>query len=225
MGDDGIDVFVSSFGIKVCKKSDRIVIKFPDKRVEEVPLRRVRQLTIGSRGVAFTSDLVESCARYGVPITFISPTGEPVARLSLLAENAMAATRREQMRAYDDRRGLRIVLEIVASKMVNQIKIIEYFTRKPDRIADKDEIKKLCGRIAERIESLYQLEGQNIDEVRSEILNLEAGAATAYWQAVGMLVAGRFSLPGRELSVFGASPRSLKTGVFRREAGKGWRVQ
>ncbi|MBE3577802.1 MAG: CRISPR-associated endonuclease Cas1 [Limnochordales bacterium] len=198
MVDEGIDLFVSSFGTSLRKKSERVVIKLPDKRVEEVPLRRVRQITVASRGVAFTSDLVESCARHGVPINFISAIGEPLARISSPAENATAATRREQVRAYDDRRGLRIVVEMVASKMFNQMKIITYFTRKPDRIADDEEIKGLCGRIAERIEALHQLEGQNIDEVRDEVLSLEGGAATAYWQAVGLLLRERLPFPGRE---------------------------
>ena len=198
MTDEGIDLFVSSFGTSLRKKSERIVIRLPDKRVEEVALRRVRQITVAGRGVALTSDLVESCARRGVPINFISAIGEPLARLSSPAENATAATRREQVRAYDDSRGVRVVVEMVASKMFNQIKLIGYFTRNPGRIADGEEIKTLCGRIADRIEALYQLEGQNIDGVRDEILSLEGGAATAYWQAVGLLLGDRLAFKGRE---------------------------
>jgi len=195
-GED-IELFVSSFGTSLRKKSERVVIKLRDKQVEEVSLRKVRQITVAGRGVALTSDLVESCARHGIPITFISAIGEPLARLSSPAENATAATRREQVRAYDDRRGIRVVVEMVASKMFNQMKLISYFTRRPERIADEEQLEILSGRIADRIEALYQLEGQNVDEIREQILSLEGGAATAYWQAVGLLLGDQLPFTGR----------------------------
>ncbi len=60
--ENGSQLFVSGFGLFIGKKSERVVVKHGKEVLAQVPLMRLQEIIVGSRGVSFSSDLVRNCA-------------------------------------------------------------------------------------------------------------------------------------------------------------------
>lgn len=65
----------------------------------ELPLFRISEIVVASRGVTLSSDLIEECCDRGIRISFLSSSGQPFAMLSSPMLTATVQTRREQMAA------------------------------------------------------------------------------------------------------------------------------
>lgn len=105
---------------------------------EEIPLFRVGEIVLPSRGVSISTDLVEEVVRRGIPITFVTPRGQPYAMLTSPMLTATIATRRGQLRAMDGERGAELARAFVTGKLRNQASLLVYFA-KALRSDDADE--------------------------------------------------------------------------------------
>jgi CRISPR associated protein Cas1 len=74
----------------------------------EMPLFRVGEIIIGSPGVSVSAELIEACCERGIRISFLTRRGQPFAMLSSPMLGATVAIRREQIAAYNDRRGVEL---------------------------------------------------------------------------------------------------------------------
>ena len=99
-------VIVDEFGLSVGKKSERLIIRKEGKIQKEVPLMDLEQVLITSRGVSISSDLIRECSERGIPIHFLNLQGTPYAQLSSANLVGTIQTRREQLLAFSDKRGL-----------------------------------------------------------------------------------------------------------------------
>jgi len=122
-----VEVLVEEFGSYLGKKSERLVIRKEKKVIQEVPLFDLEQVLITSRGVSISSDLIRECSERGVPIHFLSSTGEPYAQLFSAQLTGTVRTRREQLLAAMDQRGVTISKLITTAKVKNQINLLKYF--------------------------------------------------------------------------------------------------
>lgn len=111
------EIFIINFGTTLGKKSERLVIKEQGKVVREIPFRDITCLTIASRGVSFSSDVVLECIQHGIQINFLTPSGKPYAKVTSPQLSGTVITRREQILAYNDGRGLALALAFVDGKL------------------------------------------------------------------------------------------------------------
>lgn len=193
-------LILDKYGLFLSKHSERLRVKSEGQIVEEVPLIHLDSVLITSRGVSISSDVVEICAERGIDIIFISGTGDVYGRLSGPALVGTVKTRREQLMALGDRRGFELGRAFAAGKIQNQKNIIRYFARYRKVVDSRlfgfleDSRKRLEG----NIKSLMELNGQNVDEVRDSILNIEGRSAAIYWDAMGAMLKDEIEWPGRE---------------------------
>ncbi|MGQ9498598.1 MAG: CRISPR-associated endonuclease Cas1 [Desulfotomaculales bacterium] len=194
------EVFILNFGTTLGKKSERLVIKEQGKVVEEIPFRDISTLTIASRGVALSSDVVLECIEHGIQINFLTPSGKPYAKVTSPQLSGTVITRREQIMAYNDARGVALALAFVDGKLRNQANVLKYFG-KYRRAADPALYRELAARV-ERLEKIRaELGGVNaagVDEARGTIFSIEGRAAQEYWEGVGLLVGRQVEFGGRE---------------------------
>ena len=103
-------LIVDDFGTYLGKRSERVSVRYRDKdrEKEEHPLMDLDQIVITSRGVSMSSDLIEACTERGIEIAFLSFNGKPYAKLNSPSLTATVISRREQLAAYHDERGLEI---------------------------------------------------------------------------------------------------------------------
>ncbi len=195
-----VHLIVSGYGAYLAKRSERLVVKEEGHVTAEVPFADLEQVTIVGNGALLSSDVVYHCTEHGVAITFLSPNGRPYARISSPTLHASVATRRAQMLAMEDHRGVVIAKRFVEGKIRNQAVTLKYFG-KYRRGAQPDAYRKLMDSVRELEASLHELDrldAPQIDDIRSQLLSVEGRAGKAYWDAIGVLLEGKADFHGRE---------------------------
>lgn len=192
-------VMVDTYGAFVGKKSERLVIKHRDGTKEEKPLFDIEQVVISSDGVSISSDAVQECMNRGVQIIFANYQGQPYGVLSGPELNGTIKTRRAQLMAYYDERGIYFAKEISRAKIQNQINTIKYFLKSRKENADLvGNLEVHIRAMQKAIRQLRDVDGDNIDSVRAQIMAAEGQAGRSYWQAVALLLPEELAFDQRE---------------------------
>lgn len=196
---DSSRIVLSGFGLFLGKQSERLVVRKGKDRLYEFPLFRLTEVVVASRGVSVSTDLIEELCERGIRLGLLSGGGKPFAMLTSPMLVATVETRRQQMLAYDDSRGVEIGRRIVAAKLTNQERLLRYFGKylreadagRFDRLASQaKEIRRLRSRSA-------AVAGDRIDDLRENLLGMEGQAGRLYWEGVRAVLGDRASFAGR----------------------------
>lgn len=195
-----MQVLVSNYGSFLGKKSERLVVKENSKVVMEVPFHDLEQITIETSGASLSSDVIKECMEHGIQINFMSSQGRPYAKLTSPNLTGTVITRREQILAYLDQRGIKLVKTFVEGKLKNQINTLKYFAkyRKTQDMELFNQIYQGINQIENNLNELKDINGKCIDDVRGQLLSVEGRAANTYWQMVKALTADKVDFAGRE---------------------------
>lgn len=191
---------VDKYGAFLGKKSERLVVREQGKVVTEVPLFDLKQVTVASAGVSLSTDVIRECTERGIEIIFLSSSGRPYARLSSPDLTATVITRREQILAYLDQRGVDFAKAVVRGKVKNQAGVLKYFSRHR-KTADPvtyTTLQDAAAAIASIEPEIDRVQAACIDEARGTLLSIEGRSAQEYWTALAQILSGRVDFPGRE---------------------------
>jgi len=163
---DLAQVILSGYGIYLGKKSERLQIKVSGKVAKgadgsayEFPFFRLSEVLIASRGVSFSSDLLEEFCQRGIRLSFLDYAGRPYAMLSSPTLTATVESRREQLKAFDDARGLEFARAVVRGKIRNQRRLLLY-CGKYLKQANPERFEALAG-LAKQLRQL-ELQARNV---------------------------------------------------------------
>ena len=197
---------ISDYGTSLGKRSERVSVRYrgEERQKEEHALMDLDQIVIASRGVSLSSDLIEACTERGIEISFLSFSGKPYAKLNSPSLTATVISRREQLAAYHDERGVEIAKRFASGKLRNQINLVRYFGKYRKKSAPKkyDELVDRVAKIEGLMGDIHALQAPKdegngvspIDAARTTLLNLEGRAGALYWECVQRLLpAGRFT--------------------------------
>src|SRR5579859_2643265 len=120
--ENGSQLFVSGFGLFIGKKSERVLVRQGKSVCAQVPLMRLQEIIIASRGVSFSSDLLEELCERGIRVAYLTSSGKPFALVTSPMLTATVETRRAQLEAGNNGRGADLCRWIVAGKLHNQEK-------------------------------------------------------------------------------------------------------
>ncbi len=198
--EDGSQVILSGFGIFLSKKSERLIVRTGKKIIYEFPFFRLSEVVITSHGISLSSDLIEELCKRGIRLSFLSGRGIPYAMLTSPMLTATVLSRREQILAFSDSRGVRFSKRIVEGKLKNQEKLLRYFgkylkTNNPDRF---EKLQEKAERLKELRKQLPSIKGNSIDNMRSSLLGIEGNAGKLYWEAVKIIIGHKVEFMGRE---------------------------
>ncbi|TDX59013.1 CRISPR-associated endonuclease Cas1 [Orenia marismortui] len=197
---DKESLVIDDYGIFIGKKSERVVLKKNKKVFKEVPFFKLKEILISSSGVSLSSDVIKECAKAGVQIDFLTYTGQHLAQISSSAMTGTVKTRREQLLAYSDKRGVELAIAFAKGKIDNQIILLKYLSKY--RKSKDRELYKLIHDGIDRIEKikleLDNIKGGCIDEVRELILSSEGRAAREYWKLVKQILPEEIEFKGRK---------------------------
>jgi CRISPR-associated protein Cas1 len=194
------ELIVEQYGAFVGKHSERVRVSVKGQLVEERPLYGLDHLMVLSGGVALSSDIVRECAQRGIDITFLSGTGVPYARLISPALTGTVKTRREQLLAYLDERGVLLGKAFAVGKLANQATLLRYMAKNrreanPDLY---DRAREAAFTIQDYQRKVEELQGENIDAIRQNLMTLEAHGAKVYWDTARELIIPDVNWDGRE---------------------------
>jgi CRISPR-associated protein Cas1 len=197
--EDAGQLILSGFGIYLGKKSERLQIKLQGKLAYEFPFFRISEVVVASRGVSLSSDLLKELCEHGIRLTFIESSGRPYAMLSSPVLMATVASRREQLLAYNDERGLELGRLIVRGKIRNQRHLLLYFGKYLKSSAP--ERYQALAAIAPKLRALElqvrAVDGTSIEQRRDRLMGLEGVAGRLYWEGVKAIVESKAEFAGR----------------------------
>jgi CRISP-associated protein Cas1 len=198
--EDSSQLVLSGYGLFLRKKSERLLVKKGDNLIYQFPLFRLTEVAITSRGIAFSSDLIEELCERGVRVSFLDNRGQPYAMLTSPMLSATVQARREQLLAFHDGRGLAFAQAIVSGKIANQERLLRYFGKylkkaDPERFQALEQAAKALK--AQRTKATA-VQGNCIDEARDSLMGIEGMAGRLYWEGVRTIIGQRVEFFGRE---------------------------
>ena len=194
------------FGSHVGKYSGRLKITQKKETLAQAPLLHLQSVTIANKGVSISADAIRACTEHGIPIHFLSTRGTPYAALYSSGLTGTVLTRRAQLTAYQTAKGICLALAFAHGKIENQANLLKYIG-KYRKETDPDcynELRLLALETADHtaeLSALHQIairEGNNIVELRDQILSAEGRAAKKYWAGVKLILPEKLNWGGRE---------------------------
>lgn len=160
----------------------------------------MEQILITCPAVSVSSDIIRECCERGIPITFLTYSGNPYAKVVSPALTATVKTRREQIAALNDVRGLQIAKAVVSGKLKNQANLLRYFAkyRKQTDPAAFKAISLYAGKVIRLVNEVMALNGEDADDLRESLLNIEGRAGAAYWEGVKVIIGNKATFAKRE---------------------------
>ncbi|MGA9351873.1 MAG: CRISPR-associated endonuclease Cas1 [Anaerolineae bacterium] len=192
-------LIVDQYGAFVGKHSQRLQVKVKGEKVMQAPLLHLEQVLITGRGVSLSADAIQACCQEGIPIHFVSTSGQPYAGLYAAGLTGTVQTRRAQIMAYEDDRGLALAMAFASGKVENQSRLLKYMAkyRKEADPSLYEELRLAAQEVLDHLEELRRLRAERVDEVRLQILAAEGRAAHRYWEALKLVVPEQYGWPGR----------------------------
>jgi len=199
---EGMAVHISGWGAYVGKKSERLVLrrKGEESVLWQVPLDRLCEVQLSSRGVNVTSDVLTELADRGIRVTLLSASGRPVAQIASPNLTATVATRRAQLEASSNGRGLQLGVALAAGKLLNQARLLKYLAKnlRESEPAQFAEIRRQVAAILVLRRSILAGKWTDLETARAGVMGLEGTAARHYWEAVALLLERYANFAGRE---------------------------
>lgn len=199
-------LIVEDYGAFVGKHSGRLQVlrsgegTLSERLVQQAPLLHLEGVLVSGRGISLSTDVIEACTKEGIPIHFVDGRGRPYATLYSAGITGTVLTRREQLGAYKDERGLALALAFARGKIENQAGFLRYVAKyRKETDAELHKELGLCiGEVRDHLEELRRLKGKTVEDVRHQLLSAEGRAAKKYWGALKQVIPERYGWPGRK---------------------------
>lgn len=193
-------LIADTFGTFIGKHQQRLHITKQQETLIEAPLLHLRSVQVLSAGVSISADALEACCEQGIPIFFMDALGRCYASVYAAGLGATVLTRRQQLLAYDDERGLAIAKAVTAAKLYNQAVTLKYMAKNRKESAPEvyHELRLTADDLRDAQNQIEQLQGERIDTLRDVIMGIEGSAGQRYWSAVRMITPESYRWTTRE---------------------------
>jgi len=193
------DLVVDQYGAFLSKHQGRLRVTRKDEKLAEAPLMHLQRVLILGHGVSLSSDTIQACCLEGIPIHFLDSRGQPYAGLYSSGLTGTVLSRRAQLAAYLDHRGLDVAKALAWGKIANQAAFLRYAAKyRKDAAPDLYEaLRSGAQRILDHHQELARIGGECVEDARELILSVEGRAAHHYWKALQELVPTQYEWPGR----------------------------
>jgi len=185
-------VILETPGTKVGKRQEMLKVNVPEKKTVEIPLREVESIIVG-KSVQITTQALESLSTYAINIVYTS-MGKPFGLYTPFANVGTVFTRRQQLLAYEDWRGVHLAIKFVLGTIENKRKLLLYFAknRKVSNPQKAMRLKAGARHIGKMVDSLLKfskvnVKNRNLSEIRAQLMGIEGQTTKTYFQEYGNL--------------------------------------
>ncbi|RLG28309.1 CRISPR-associated endonuclease Cas1 [Methanosarcinales archaeon] len=195
------EVIISTPGVFIGKTSQRVILRQKRKNILELPFFKVKNILVASRGVSVSSDLIHSCVKKKIPISFLNPYGIPYAIVEapIFSMGSIAVL---QIRAYETEKALELAKSFVEGKIRNQINLLKFYARSR-KIEGDLFFENLNPAISKMQDYLKELDSIELPEegdyaiIRDKLFSLEGRASNEYWRLIRFLLPPEIGFNGR----------------------------
>jgi CRISPR-associated protein Cas1 len=200
MKEERQEVLVTYPGTYLGRTGERLLIRCDGKREAEIPLSMIRNITLLTKAVSLSGDLMSEAASRGINIVLAGSDGRPLVRIGPpeVAEHRLSLA---QSAAATGPGGLELARTIVAGKVRNQANLLRYYLKYPERRGGDGFLPAANRAVAEmeavRVNVLKREFGENLELERNRLFAAEGQAAGSYWAAVRALLWWKPGFEGR----------------------------
>jgi CRISPR-associated endonuclease Cas1 len=194
------EILVSLPGTYLGRTGERLLIRREGKREAEIPLTMIRNVTLLTKAVSISGDLMAEAASRGIPIVLAGSDGRPLVRIGAaeLAEHQLSLA---QSNLAVNAGGLELARIVVAGKIRNQQNLLRYYLKYPERRSGVEFLAAATTAIREMEEArksvLERSFGPEHDLERNRLFASEGQAAASYWTAIRRLLWWKPGFEGR----------------------------
>jgi len=182
------EIIITKPGTYLGRTGERLLIRHDGKREGEVPFSLIRNITFLTSAVSLSGELMIEAAARGIPILIAGTDGRPAVRIGApdlagheisLAQSALAASPG----------GLELARRIVTGKIRNQINLLKYFLKYPERRSGSPDFLTIAANAIASMEDQAARAatasfGTDHELERNRLFATEGQAAQNYWTAV-----------------------------------------
>ncbi|MEM7037459.1 MAG: CRISPR-associated endonuclease Cas1, partial [Bacteroidota bacterium] len=185
----GVFLGISRKGVSVRKGGEIL---------ELVPAANLRYISVLSRGVSFSSNLVQFCAENTVPLVFFNRHGKPAAGVRAF-EKTNTERWTAQFRGLENGKAAAFSKAMVSGKILNQHNLLKslakYYGKTDPEFAEG--IKDTLTEMQATAKHAKTASAKSLKALRQQLLHFEATAAKRYWERVRILIRKQTDFPGR----------------------------
>ncbi|MBD3198144.1 MAG: CRISPR-associated endonuclease Cas1 [Candidatus Lokiarchaeota archaeon] len=192
-----MDLVLETPGTRLGKRKDMLKISVPNRDYVELPFREIESIIVGN-GVQITSQALKILSSYAVNIVYTS-LGNPYGIYTPFANNGTVFTRRQQLLAYEDWRGLHLGTKFVYATIENKRRLLMYFAKNRKKTDPKKhrKLRFAADFIKEMLENLEKFsktihKGEKIHHRRRELMGIEGRATAIYFREFGSLMPKKY---------------------------------
>lgn len=195
----GFDLVITEAGLFLGKKDKMVVVHNHGLVVKEIALINLKNISILSDGISFSSNLVKSCAENKISIDFLGKDGMPYAMIlppSFFSSEIGVA----QLDAYRTDKGFMMIRLFVFGKINNQTNLIKYYGKYYLKRLEpfKNAFPTFIATMEKLADSSMNMQHEDLDEFRLKMFAIEGQASANYWDMVEILIRSKTSFQGRE---------------------------
>jgi len=192
-----MSLVLDEHGVFLGKRGRSLYVKTPDGEKSRRSTYNLNEVVITCR-CTISSSAIRLLAQNGIPVVYVS-RGKPYALLHPFFNHGTVHTRREQLAAFRDSRGVHLAQKFVQGAMVNKEKLLKYLARNREDTSPNEaaRLSTIAGRIEELVEDLDR-EWDTLSTARNRLMGIEARAAKYYFKGLQMIIPDEFNFEARE---------------------------
>lgn len=177
---DQMDIIINEYGTSVGKKGNRIVVR-KKSQMYEWSADHVDQIVFSVAG-GITTDAIKLAIEKNIDIVLIDWRGEPYARIYPCRLGGTTLTRKRQLEAVTNGKGLALAKAFVEGKVKNQLNFLKALAKDHPTEALRTAARKYI-----KPKSTTSLSG-SLEEIRPQLLGIEGYAASQYFSGIGSVI-------------------------------------
>jgi group II intron reverse transcriptase/maturase/CRISPR-associated endonuclease Cas1 len=185
---EGTELVINTIGAYVGLTNKGISVKLQGKVIHKCMTNTLKHITIMTKGVSLSSNMIQFCLENKITIDFFDPTGKHHG--SILSPKYVESTLWDKQATLPVERRYALAMRIILGKLKNQINLIKYFHK-----YHKTAYASLTEKYADTIRQLDALVSRLKTEKKppadytQALMGYEAQGALLYWGYIRELLA------------------------------------
>lgn len=194
------EVFVLNPGCFVGKHSARIIVRKERRIIAEIPVIKLKCLTVAAHGIALSSDVINLCVEKGIPIHFVNNFGN-ICAMATPPGGASSDVAVLQIQKRDLPTGLILARMFVYGKLKNQFSVLKYYGKYRKRNGNSYGalIDERSGYLSDLVRKAKNLPiGDEPEKFRQQLMGIEGAFGAEYWGLLKHILKDGISFSGRQ---------------------------
>jgi len=192
-------LIINEHGVFVGTRGGLITVYKEKKKILEVSTSKINLVVFLTRGASISSALIGLLSKHSIPIVFYSSYGTPLTLCKSFTSGAIL-TRKAQYKAQNSKIGVELAKAFAIGKLMNQRSLL--YSMAKNRASTNPYLAKTLyensRNIKGKVEEIFRVKGEKTEDVRDEIMRIEAEAAQIYWESISKALLKIIDFPGRK---------------------------